>query len=254
MKKSLPFALLALAAALPARAADSAVLRNGFSIQHQHRQTLGPVTRLYIDGDQSFVDIPNSEIDHFESSPQPLNPLPPESVAPTPAPPFDLSQAVAAASSAYQLDPDLVTSVIRAESGFNIRAVSPKGAQGLMQLMPKTANQLGVPNPFDPQSNVEAGTRYLRQLLERYHFDLVKALAAYNAGPQRIDHYRGVPPYYETRAYVSRVVREFNKKKLASKSSPLPTPKPSSTHSPSSKALSTAASSPSPAPPANPKN
>jgi membrane-bound lytic murein transglycosylase MltF len=72
-----------------------------------------------------------------------------------------------------------------------------------------------VPNAFDPRANVEGGTRYLRELLERYNFDLVKALAAYNAGPQRVEQFRGVPPYYETRAYVARIVRDFNKKKIA---------------------------------------
>ena len=108
-----------------------------------------------------------------------------------------------------------MNSVIKAESGFNVRAVSPKGAQGLMQLMPGTASQLGVPNAFDPQANVEGGTKYLRELLERYNFDLVKALAAYNAGPQRVEQFGGVPPYYETRAYVARIVRDFNKKKAA---------------------------------------
>jgi len=110
-----------------------------------------------------------------------------------------------------------VNSVIKAESGFNTHAVSPKGAQGLMQLMPGTASKLGVPNAFDPQANVEGGTKYLRELLERYNFDLVKALAAYNAGPQRVEQFGGVPPYYETRAYVARIVRDFNKKKAAQK-------------------------------------
>jgi soluble lytic murein transglycosylase-like protein len=127
----------------------------------------------------------------------------------------DLNEVVNAASGRYRLDPDLVTSVIKAESGFNVRAVSPKGAQGLMQLMPRTASKLGVPNAFDPQANVEGGTKYLRELLERYNFDLVKALAAYNTGPQRVEQFGGVPPYYETRAYVARVVRDFNKKKAA---------------------------------------
>jgi hypothetical protein len=74
---------------------------------------------------------------------------------------------------------------------------------------------LGVANAFDPRANVEGGTRYLRELLERYNFDLIKALAAYNAGPHRVEQYRGVPPYFETRAYVARVVRDFNRKKLA---------------------------------------
>jgi len=105
--------------------------------------------------------------------------------------------------------------VIRAESGFNPRAVSSKGAQGLMQLMPRTASRLGVVNSFDPGDNLEGGTRYLRELLERYNFDLIKALAAYNAGPRRVEQYHGVPPYYETQAYVAGIIRDFNRKKLA---------------------------------------
>ncbi len=238
--------LAALSSALPCLAADTAILRNGFSIRHERRQIIGSVTRLYIDGDQSsFVDIPTAEIDHFESLPDSptLPPDPAPSTAAITPHPFDLTQAVKDASGTYQLDPDLVTSVIRAESGFNVRAVSPKGAQGLMQLMPQTATQLGVKNAFDPQANVEAGARYLRELLERYNFDLIKALAAYNAGPQRIDQYHGVPPYYETKAYVARIVRDFNKKKLAAKS---PTPaatKNTSTPKPASHAKTTLAQS-----------
>jgi soluble lytic murein transglycosylase-like protein len=215
--------LLALLSSIPSLAANSAILRNGFAISYQRSQILGTTTRLYIDGGQaSFVDIPTADIDHFEFSPDApeSSPAPPLAAA-TPAP-FDLNQAVINASDAYKLDPDLVTSVIRAESGFNVRALSPKGAQGLMQLMPQTASELGVQNAFDPQANVEAGTRYLRLLLERYNFDLVKALAAYNAGPQRVEQYNGVPPYYETKAYVARIVRDFNKKKLAAKVSASP--------------------------------
>jgi hypothetical protein len=225
LKLALFSALLALTA-LSSSAADSAILRNGFSIRHQRREIMGSITRLYIDGDQSsFVDIPTAEIDHFESIPEAPTPhTEPERAAAATPHAFDLTQAVKDASGTYRLDPDLVTSVIRAESGFNVRAVSPKGAQGLMQLMPQTASQLGVRNAFDPQANVEAGTRYLRELLERYNFDLVKALAAYNAGPQRIDQYNGVPPYYETRAYVARIVRDFNKKKLAATKPPTPKP------------------------------
>ena len=243
---------------VPCPAADSAVLRNGFSIRHERRKIIGDITRLYIDGNQSnFIDIPTSEIDHFESIPNPPAPVPTVAAAPTPPPPqpqpstvtaarpFDLNQAVHEASGAYQLDPDLITSVIRAESGFNVRAVSPKGAQGLMQLMPQTASQLGVHNAFDPQANVDAGTRYLRELLERYNFDLVKALAAYNAGPQRIDQYHGVPPYYETKAYVARIVRDFNKKKLADKSATAPLAKKNAPKAASSKAPVKPASSPS---------
>jgi soluble lytic murein transglycosylase-like protein len=137
----------------------------------------------------------------------------------------DIDEVINTASGIYRLDPDLVNSVIRAESGFKVRAVSPKGAQGLMQLMPQTASQLGVQNAFDPQANVEGGTRYLRELLERYNFDLIKALAAYNAGPQRVEQYNGVPPYSETKAYVARIVRDFNKKKLAQKDATHSAPK-----------------------------
>ena len=214
--------LLALTA-LPCPAADSAVLRNGFSIRHERRQVIGTITRLYLDGDSSsFVDVPTEEIDHFETLPVEPRPKEPSHAAlqassERVSQPLDLNEVVNAASGTYRLDPDLVNSVIRAESGFNVRAVSPKGAQGLMQLMPRTASQLGVHNAFDPRANVEGGTRYLRELLERYDFDLIKALAAYNAGPQRVEQYGGVPPYYETKAYVARIVRDFNKKKLAAK-------------------------------------
>ncbi len=195
---------------IPIHAADLAVLRNGFSIRHQRREEAGGVTRLYLGADKNgYVDIPTVEIDHFE---QDLSPPPAPAL---PQRPQKLEDVIASISDRHHLDPDLVNSVIHAESGFNSHAISPKGARGLMQLMPQTASQLGVTNPFDPSANVEGGTRYLRELLERYNFDVIKALAAYNAGPQRVEQYRGVPPYYETRAYVARIVRDYNRKKLA---------------------------------------
>ena len=238
--------LAILAMALPCFAGEVAVLKNGFEIRHERRIVVGDVTRLYVKADKSsFVDVPTAEIDHFEAAPD----LPaPAAVPATPArvanatsaslsvrvpapnvlqsakaaklrfparPATDLNQVVNDASDRYRLDPDLVNSVIKAESDFHVRAVSPKGAQGLMQLMPGTANQLGVPNAFDPQANVDGGTKYLRELLERYNFDLVKALAAYNAGPEKVERFGGVPPYYETRTYVARIVKDFNKKKMA---------------------------------------
>jgi soluble lytic murein transglycosylase-like protein len=215
-------------AALPCRAASSAVLRNGFSIRYERRQDMGLITRLYVNPDgSSFVDVPTAEIDHIEAAPDESAPViktrtdqssnlsPTSNVSTKQA--VDVNELVASVSGTYRLDPDLVNSVIRAESGFNVRAVSPKGAQGLMQLMPQTASHLGIQNAFDPQANVEGGTRYLRELLERYNFDLIKALAAYNAGPERVEQYGGVPPYYETKAYVARIVRDFNRKKLAQK-------------------------------------
>jgi len=212
-------ALLAMAA-LPCFAGQVAVLKNGFTIQHDRREVVGDLTRLYLSSDgASYVDVPTADIDHYEEAPDP--PADPARVAARqPAgfpgrPKTDLNEVVDQASGRYRLDPDLVNSVIKAESGFNVRAVSPKGAQGLMQLMPGTASQLGVPNAFDPEANVDGGTRYLRELLERYNFDMVKALAAYNAGPQRVEQFGGVPPYRETRAYVARIVKDFNRKKDA---------------------------------------
>jgi hypothetical protein len=221
--------VLLVVASLPCFAAEVAVLRNGFTIKHERREIVGDLTRLYVTSDgSSFIDVPTVEIEHFEAAPPeavedaPSSPKTGE-LRPTsggkpsviPQRPVDLSKVVDEASGRYRLDPDLVNSVIKAESDFKVRAVSPKGAQGLMQLMPGTAAQLGVPNAFDPQANVDGGTRYLRELLERYNFDLVKALAAYNAGPQRVEQFGGVPPYYETRVYVAKIVKDFNKKKIA---------------------------------------
>jgi soluble lytic murein transglycosylase-like protein len=128
---------------------------------------------------------------------------------------IDLDQVVREASNKNRLDPDFVSSVIMAESNFKTHAVSKKGAQGLMQLMPATAAQLGVADPFDPRANVEAGAAHLSALLDRYNNDPIKALAAYNAGAHRVKQYNGVPPYRETRAYINKIVRDFNAKKRA---------------------------------------
>ena len=198
-----------MGASLFASAADVAVLRNGFSIRHERREVVGSVTRLYLGSETNgYVDVPTDDIDHFEAD------LSVPAAAQTHSS-QSVDEVVNTVSGRHHLDPDLINSVIHAESGFNPRAVSPKGAQGLMQLMPQTASRLGVANSFDPGDNLEGGTRYLRELLERYNFDLIKALAAYNAGPGRVEQYHGVPPYYETQAYVARIIRDFNRKKLA---------------------------------------
>ena len=115
----------------------------------------------------------------------------------------------------HNIDADLLASVVQAESNGNARAVSRAGARGLMQLMPSTASTLGVTNSFAPDQNISGGTAYLDQLLTRYHDDIPLAVAAYNAGPAAVDRYHGIPPYAETRAYVARVVREFNRRKRA---------------------------------------
>jgi len=108
-----------------------------------------------------------------------------------------------------RLDPALVGAVVCAESGGNPAAVSPKGAQGLMQLMPATARRLGVENAFDVKTNLDGGARYLRFLLERYGGDLPRSLAAYNAGENAVDASGGIPPYAETQAYVRRIMESY---------------------------------------------
>src|SRR5688572_26910290 len=110
------------------------------------------------------------------------------------------------ASSRYGVPDQLVTAVIRAESGFNPRAVSRKGAQGLMQLMPGTASMLGVRNSFDPRDNIDGGVRHLRSLIDRFPDNLPMALAAYNAGERAVVQHRGIPPYPETQDYVTKVL------------------------------------------------
>jgi soluble lytic murein transglycosylase-like protein len=228
MKKSAKLALMAVLAAGVCRASDEApatapisaenatpgivyvaTLQNGFSIRFDHRGQRNDASRLFLSADEnSYLDVPTSQIAELSEEKLPAKPL----EAPKPVK-MDIPTAIAAASDKHGIDADLLYSVIRAESGFNPRAVSNKGAQGLMQLMPGTASKLGVQDAFDTQSNVDGGTRYLRELLDRYHYDLTKALAAYNAGPQRVEQYHGVPPYRETRAYVARIIREYNQKK-----------------------------------------
>ena len=212
-KIALATVVLALAG-LPAFSAEEATLRNGFAIRHERHEARGDLTRLFLsDSSDNFIDIPTAEILGFEEIVRPPAPAPQADLSAAPA--ATLDAVVSAASSHTNIDPDLILSVIRAESGFNPNAVSRKGAQGLMQLMPQTAARLGVQDAFDPSNNVEGGTRYLGQLLARYHNDLPMALAAYNAGPERVEQYRGVPPYRETRLYINRIIRDFNRKKLA---------------------------------------
>jgi soluble lytic murein transglycosylase-like protein len=129
------------------------------------------------------------------------------------APTFTLNEVIRAASHKHKVDPAFVKSIIRAESGFSPAALSDKGAIGLMQLMPETARQFSA-DPTIPEQNVDAGTHYLSFLLKRYSHrkdKLRRAIAAYNAGPGAVDRYHGVPPYRETRAYVSRVLRFYKR-------------------------------------------
>ncbi len=231
--KSFTYIFLMMALAAAALAADSpagaplpaatvaapgmayvATLQNGFSLRFDHREIAGETSRLYTTAnEQNYIDVPTADIASLAQ--EELPPTPP--AAGSAAAAVDMKSVVSSASDKHLIDADLIDSVIRAESGFNPHAISPKGARGLMQLMPGTAARLGVQDSFDARSNVDGGTRYLRELLARYHGDLAKALAAYNAGPQRVEQYHGVPPYRETQAYVSSIIRDFNRKKLAAR-------------------------------------
>ena len=231
-------AVLALAQ-LSAFAGQIAVLRNGFTIHFDHKEQSGSSTRLYTG--TGYLDIASDQIASYDVDETPVTPEPPPVAQPIPQPAaltstqptaaqpatvaspapaktaqnIDLEQVVREASSKNRLDPDFVSSVIRAESNFKAHAVSKKGAQGLMQLMPGTAAQLGVTDAFDPKANVEAGTAHLSALLDLYNNDPIRALAAYNAGAHRVKQYNGVPPYRETRDYINKIVRDFNAKKRA---------------------------------------
>jgi hypothetical protein len=200
-----------------------AVLRNGFTIQFGRRELTGQTARLWLcpGPDAGYVEFPSGQIERYEQEERPVPPTPaspasgPETTGrgaqPLRAPIDDL---IAGAANRHQIDPDFVASVVKAESAFVTTAASSKGALGLMQLMPQTAARLGVEDPLDPGANVEGGTRFLRQLLDLYDGDAVRALAAYNAGPQRVRFYGGVPPFRETRAYVTRIIEDYNRKKL----------------------------------------
>jgi len=203
---------------LPASAAELAILRNGFSIRHERREARQDVTRLYIYGTpDNYIDVPTADIASYEAC-EDVRPSSPPAASPQPF--RTLDEVIDAVGRRNRISPDLISSVIRAESGFNPNALSPKGAQGLMQLMPETAARLGVQNTMDPADNIEGGTRYLRELLARYHNDLLKALAAYNAGPERVEKYNGIPPYPETIAYVTRIIRDLNQRTPSPQAAP----------------------------------
>jgi soluble lytic murein transglycosylase-like protein len=217
--------LLILAA--PVFAGEYAVLKTGFRIYALRHEVAGAVTRIHTSS--GTMEVPSTDVDGFEAE---------EYVAPPPAPPpvalAPVALAVAVpivlspaellqkAAEKHGLRPEFVASVARAESAMRQDAISPKGAIGLMQLMPGTAQELGV-NPHDPEQNAEAGARYLKQLLEKYSgsADPVRmALAAYNAGPGAVDRYGRIPPYAETQVYVERVLRKYLAELKSSSSMP----------------------------------
>lgn len=198
--------LFVLAAAGSAWAGEEAVLANGGRLHAERHESAGSMVRLYI-GD-GYVEIQATRVLGFE--PDELIAPPVTGVPETSASPVSPHQLADAAADKYGLPRGLVRSVMSAESGFQSQAVSPKGAVGLMQLMPSTAQTLGV-DAHDPAQNADAGVRYLRQLLEKYHGALYHALAAYNAGPAAVDKHKGVPPFQETLRYVNRITSNWKK-------------------------------------------
>ena len=208
-----------------AHAAERVTLRNGFALMCDHREALDAEhVRLYMHADaSSYMDVELANIaaaeavSAAEARAAGGSPVPFPAVAGATAPTGSarsLDSLLRAAGESRRLNVDLLRSVVDAESGGKVRAVSRTGAQGLMQLMPATARSLGVTDSFAPDQNVRGGTDYLDSLLRRYHDDLSLALAAYNAGPGAVDRWHGVPPYRETRLYVARIIREFNRRTL----------------------------------------
>jgi soluble lytic murein transglycosylase-like protein len=205
---------------LASRAAELVTYSNGYIQRCDHHALVDGLVRLYLSaGEDSYIDREPAKIASFETIPDPPSPVSPAATArpqtPTTLTPGDLREMLTRAGADHNLDVDLLASVVKAESDGNFRAVSRAGAQGLMQLMPGTAAGLGVKDSFQPDENVRGGSTYLDGLLTKYHDNLALALAAYNAGPEAVDRYHGVPPYHETQAYVAYVIHEFNRRVLA---------------------------------------
>jgi len=206
-----------LALALPLSAGEYAVLGNGFRLHADRHESDGSFVKLYSEG--GMTQMPASAIDHFETEEEVVKPPAEEPPAP-PAPPVAMKpeeDIAAQAARKYALPASFVRSVMKVESNMRQEAMSPKGAMGLMQLMPETARELGV-NPRDSKENAEGGAQYLRDLLARYEDrpdQVVLALAAYNAGPGAVEKYHGVPPFRETRQYILRVLKYWDQTQKA---------------------------------------
>jgi hypothetical protein len=198
--------VLFVGGAAPALRAEYIVLRSGQRLTVTGYQIIGDKYHLQMKG--GTVDVPADEVTAIE----------PEDIF-TPIPHVEVSQEpfgdiIRAAAKRYSVDADLITSVIAAESNFDPKAISRRDARGLMQLLPTTAARLGVKNIFDPQENIDAGAHYLSDLLLLYKNDLALTLAAYNAGPERVQRYgQRVPPFAETISYIQRVKQTYNQRK-----------------------------------------
>lgn len=217
--RPIKFVLCFVAVALAVQAGEFAVLSNGFRIHADSHSSDGPVIRL--ETSHGVIEIQANTVAAFEQDDY-IAPTVPPAPAATPKaatePLLTPQELVTQAALHAGLPPAIVHSVARAESAYRQDAVSPKGAIGLMQLMPGTAAALNA-DPMDPAQNADAGARYLRDLLQKYENDphqVSKAVAAYNAGPAAVDKYDGIPPYAETIQYVNRVLKQYEKDQAAS--------------------------------------
>lgn len=206
---------LVYAAGTTAFAGEFAVLASGARLYVDRHEADAAKVRLYHGTD--FLEMNASAVKGFEPDDSPTLPPPSPAATPTASEPRELPslpptalQLADAAADKYGLPRALIRSVMAAESALVAEAISPKGAIGLMQLMPETARELGV-DPHDPAQNVDGGARYLRDLLIRYDGGLRHALAAYNAGPAAVDRYHGIPPYSETLNYIARIERALRR-------------------------------------------
>jgi soluble lytic murein transglycosylase-like protein len=208
-------AILLFGCAMPAVAGEYAVLASGARLYaERHEANGGKVTLFYKAGstemDASQV-VRFEQEDYLPPSQDPASaPAAPSATASPAVKPASVTELVDNAARKYGLPPAFVRAVVAVESGYQANAVSPKGAIGLMQLMPATARELGA-DPKIPEQNVDAGTRYLRDLLLKYDNHAYHALAAYNAGPGAVEKYHGVPPYRETQNYILSVLRNWKK-------------------------------------------
>lgn len=213
---------IAALALLPtlARAGELVNLSDGYVQRCDHHALVDGRIRAYLSaGEDDYIDYKPDQVASIETIPDPPVATPTTaSGGPslhTNLTAGDLREMLTKAGADHNLDVDLLASVVKAESDGNARAVSRAGAKGLMQLMPGTAAGLGVKDSFQPDQNVRGGSTYLDALLTKYHDSLSLALAAYNAGPEAVAKYHGIPPYRETQLYVARVIHEFNRRVLA---------------------------------------
>jgi soluble lytic murein transglycosylase-like protein len=193
--------------AVPAMAGEYAVLASGSRIHVERHECVEDTLRLY--SGEGFTEVPTAAVLRFEADDYvPPPPVTADAKPPAPSRPPDPKSLLRDAAARYVLPAKFVESVAKVESALNPAAVSPKGAIGVMQLMPSTARSLSA-DPNDPEQNIDAGTRLLRELLVKYDGDVAKALAAYNAGPAAVDRYHGIPPYPETQSYVDKVIQNY---------------------------------------------